>query len=321
MTHDPPDPQARSNRVDAGPVPGDDLPSRTTGSRAESGPGALHRSEFDVPRMDCAAEEQMVRMALDRPDVAQNVRRLEFDLQQRRLSVFHVSSSDAISAALDPLGLGARLTHSRPLDREERAAIDAVGSAEGEAGAEGENARQARVLTQLLVINGTMFLIEIVTGFLAQSTGLIADALDMFADAAVYGVSLYAVGRAAAIKLRAARLAGWLQLALALGVLAEVIRRAIFGSEPVSALMMGMGAVALAANVASLLLLARHRGGGAHMRASWIFSTNDVLANLGVIVAGALVLATGSALPDLVIGTVIALVVANGARRILALRG
>lgn len=134
-------------------------------------------------------------------------------------------------------------------------------------------------------------------------------------------MSLYAVGRAAAIKLRAARLAGWLQLALAIGALIEVIRRAVFGSEPVSALMMGMGAVALAANVASLLLLARHRGGGAHMRASWIFSTNDVLANLGVIVAGALVLVTGSALPDLVIGTLIALVVANGARRILALRG
>lgn len=266
----------------------------------------------------------MVRMALDRPDVAPHVRRLEFDLGQRRLTVVHASTSDAIAAALQPLGLGARLTRSRILGPEEQAAIaasaaDSAGAAAVDAGS--EDARQAQVLKQLLLINGAMFVIEIVTGFVAQSTGLIADALDMFADAAVYGVSLYAVGRAAAFKLRAARMAGWLQLALALGALAEVIRRAVFGSEPVSALMMGMGALALVANVASLLLLARHRDGGAHMRASWIFSTNDVLANLGVIVAGALVLATGSALPDLVIGTVIALVVANGARRILALRG
>jgi Co/Zn/Cd efflux system component len=274
--------------------------------------------------MDCAAEEQMVRMALDRPEVAPNVRRLEFDLVERRLSVVHAASSDAIAAALQPLGLGARLMQSRALRPEEIEAIAADAAAlDGSGGAEAasEDTRQARVLTQLLVINGAMFVIEIVTGFVAQSAGLVADALDMFADAAVYGVSLYAVGRAAAIKLRAARLAGWLQMALALGALAEVIRRAVFGSEPVSALMMGMGSLALVANVASLLLLARHRGGGAHMRASWIFSTNDVLANLGVIVAGALVLATGSALPDLVIGTVIALVVANGARRILALRG
>jgi len=272
--------------------------------------------------MDCAAEEQMVRIALEHPDIAPSVRKLEFDLRQRRLSVVHVASTDALTAALQPLGLGARLTRSEPLSAEEHAAIVAAGASEADGRSAGaEDARQSRVLTQLLIINGAMFVIEIVTGFLAQSTGLIADALDMFADAGVYGVSLYAVGRAAAIKLRAARLAGWLQLALAIGALIEVIRRAVFGSEPVSALMMGMGAVALAANVASLLLLARHRGGGAHMRASWIFSTNDVLANLGVIVAGALVLVTGSALPDLVIGTLIALVVANGARRILALRG
>jgi Co/Zn/Cd efflux system component len=69
-----------------------------------------------------------------------------------------------------------------------------------------------------------------------------------------------------------------------------------------------------------MVLLAKHRDGGAHMKASWIFSTNDVLANLGVIVAGALVAWTGSNVPDLVIGTLIGLLVLNGARRILSLR-
>ena len=163
-------------------------------------------------------------------------------------------------------------------------------------------------------------MIEVVLGLLAQSAGLLADSLDMFADAAVYSLALYAVGRAAHLKVKAAHIAGWLQLVLALGALFEVGRRFVFGSEPVSALMMGVGVVALVANVTCLVLISRHRDRGAHMTASYIFSANDVLANLGVIVAGALVAWTGSAVPDLVIGGIIGAVVLNGARRILALR-
>jgi len=131
---------------------------------------------------------------------------------------------------------------------------------------------------------------------------------------------LYAVGKAARLKLKAAHLAGWLQLALALGVLIEVLRRAILGSEPVSALMMGMGAIALLANIACLLLIFKSRNQGAHMKASWIFSANDVLANAGVIIAGTLVALTGSQIPDLIIGVIIGFIVLNGARRILLLR-
>jgi Co/Zn/Cd efflux system component len=141
----------------------------------------------------------------------------------------------------------------------------------------------------------------------------------MFADAAVYGLSLYAVGRCAALKTRAAHTAGWLQLGLALLALGEVVRRFVFGSEPVSGLMMGMGLVALIANAACLVLIAKKRHAGAHMRASYIFSSNDVIANAGVILAGALVAMTGSHYPDLIIGLVVALIVMNGARRILQL--
>ena len=81
-----------------------------------------------------------------------------------------------------------------------------------------------------------------------------------------------------------------------------------------------LAAVALVANVACVALLARHREGGVHLKASWIFSTNDALANLGVILAGALVLATGSALPDLLVGAGVGLLVLSGAVRILRLR-
>jgi cation diffusion facilitator family transporter len=178
---------------------------------------------------------------------------------------------------------------------------------------------EAKTLRWLLAINTVMFVVEIVAGWLAQSTGLIADSLDMFADAMVYGLALYAVGHAGR-QLGAARLSGWLQLLLALGALAEVLRRWLTGSAPEPLPMMGIALLALAANLACMAMLAKHREGGAHMRASWIFSTNDVLANLGVIVAGALVAWTGSNVPDLVIGMLIGLLVLNGARRILNLR-
>ncbi len=157
-------------------------------------------------------------------------------------------------------------------------------------------------------------------GLIAESAGLVADSLDMFADAAVYGLALYAVGRAAALKTRAAHVAGWLQLVLALGALSEVVRRVFFGSEPESVLMMSVGAVALIANAACLILIAKKRDRGAHMKASYIFSANDVIANLGVIAAGVLVTWTGSPYPDLVVGTIIAVIVLTGARRILKLR-
>lgn len=129
----------------------------------------------------------------------------------------------------------------------------------------------------------------------------------------MYGLSLFAVGRAAALKTRAAHTAGWLQLALALMALSEVVRRFIAGSEPVSGLMMGMGLVALIANVICLVLISKKRDAGAHMKASYIFSANDVIANAGVILAGFLVAMTGSNYPDLVIGTVVGLIVLNGA--------
>lgn len=179
---------------------------------------------------------------------------------------------------------------------------------------------EAGTLRWLLAINAVMFVVELVAGWLAQSTGLLADSLDMFADAGVYGLALYAVGRHAGHQLRAARLSGWLQLLLALGALTEVLRRALIGSEPEPLPMMGVALLALAANLTCVALLVRHREGGAHMRASWIFSTNDVLANLGVILAGLLVAWTGSNVPDLVIGTLIGLLVLNGARRILRLK-
>lgn len=182
---------------------------------------------------------------------------------------------------------------------------------------EARDAEQRKVLVWLLAINATMFAVEIVVGLLAQSTGVMADSLDMLADALVYATGLYAIGRSAAAKHRAAFWSGIFQVLLAASILFEVVRRAIYGSEPNSALMMAISVLALVANAYCLKLLSKHRDGEVHMRASWIFSRSDVIANAGVIVAGALVAVTNSRWPDLIVGTVIAAVVLHGGREIL----
>jgi cation transport ATPase len=267
---------------------------------------AIYRTIFEVPKMDCPAEEQMIRLALEDME---SVRKLGFDLEKHKFTVWHSGDADSIAKRVIELGLGARLLFTSKDDAgvpRERPT--------------GRDIDESRILWLLLTINAVMFIAEFVAGWIAESTGLIADSLDMFADAGVYGLSLYAVGRAARLKLRAAHLSGWFQLVLALGALIEVIRRFVFGSEPEPPLMIGVAVIALIANVTCLLLLARHREGEAHMKASWIFSTNDVIANLGVIVAGVLVGVTGSRLPDLVIGSIIGVIVLSGAMRILRMR-
>lgn len=176
---------------------------------------------------------------------------------------------------------------------------------------------ERRTLWWLLAINGAMFVLEFVTGWVAQSMGLIADSLDMLADAAVYTAALWAVGSTNRRKTHAALASGLIQVALALGVATEVARRAVAGSEPVSTLMIGISVIALAANTACVMLLRKHRHGEIHMRASWIFSTTDVQVNVGVILAGVLVMLTGSAWPDLVIGLAVCVIVLRGGVRIL----
>lgn len=162
-----------------------------------------------------------------------------------------------------------------------------------------------------------MFFTEITLGFLAESTGLIADSLDMLADAGVYGLSLFVVGKGIERQSRAASISGVLQIILGIGVIVEVTRRLLFGSEPESLLIIAVGTAALMANIYCLFLLSRHREAGVHMRASWIFSTNDVIANFGVIISGVLVLALDNRYPDLVIGAIISAVVIRGGLKIL----
>lgn len=177
---------------------------------------------------------------------------------------------------------------------------------------------QSKVLIILLLINAVMFVIEASVGWLAESTALIADSLDMLADAVVYGIGLYAVGKAATAKIKAATLSGWFQILMGLAIMLDVVRRYIGGSEPEPAYMLAIGTLALMANLLCLKLLSKHRDGEVHMRASWIFSKNDVIANLGILLAAVLVEVFTSNLPDLITGFIVALLVVRGGKMILA---
>lgn len=268
----------------------------------------MKQTVFDISKMDCPSEEKIVRMALDGMSGVQS---LTFDLQSRQLTATHTNDVGNLLQALKPLGFGAKLSHSRELTEAEEGLLIASNK--------DDSASESRVLWQLLSINGIMFVAEMAFGLYAQSAGLIADSLDMFADAAVYGLSLYAVGKAIQLKKRAARLSGYLQVLLAIGALSEVLRRFIFGSDPEEYFMMSVATLALAANTLCLFLLSKHRDREVHMKASWIFSTNDVIANMGVILAGFLVLVFKANWPDLVVGLIISAIVLRGGIRILSL--
>lgn len=275
------------------------------------GTGGSVVSRFRVERMDCGAEEQLVRMALDTLD---GVDRVTIDLAGREVVVRHSSDTAVVDAALQRLDLGTILLDDAPGDALDDPDLDAsVGEASPER-------RQRRALAIALVVNLAFFVGELSIGLISGSMGLVADALDMGADASVYALSLMAVGGVAARKLRLARLSGWLQLGLALVGLAEVVRRfAVDGSPPEPEIMIVVSSVALIANLVVLVLIHGVRTGEAHLQASWIFTANDLKANTLVILAGVAVWLTDSALPDLVAGGIIFLVVANGARRILRL--
>lgn len=248
--------------------------------------------------MDCGAEENLVRMAL--ADVS-SIQMLEFRLDQREVLISHETNAEEIEAALLPLDLDAvHVDDSTPLGR-------AV------------NPRRERVaLMAAFAINIVFFIAELTVGLISSSVGLVADALDMGADASVYALSLFAVGASSRRKNRLARSSGYLQFGLAVFGLFEVVRRFVVDTDlPDPRSMVVLSVLALIGNAVTLVLLHRVRSDETHMQASWIFTANDIKVNGLVILAAAGVALTNSAVPDLVVGATVFVVVANGARRIL----
>lgn len=252
--------------------------------------------------MDCPSEEQVIRMRLDG---LENIRSLEFDIPNRLLHVFHTDSNEQIFRRLEALNFDASILSTAPAG--ELTDVDNQG-------------RERKVLWIVLAINLSFFVIEVVAGAVSNSMGLIADGLDMMADGIVYGLALIAVGGAAARKKNIAQFAGYFQIILAVLGFMEIIRRFI-GVEktPDFQTMIVVAILALIADSFCLYLLQRNGSREAHMQASLIFTSNDVIIKLGVIVAGILVLLLNSGYPDLIIGAIVFAIVLRGAYRILQL--
>jgi cation diffusion facilitator family transporter len=165
---------------------------------------------------------------------------------------------------------------------------------------------QRRVLYAVLWVNVAMFLVESVAGIVAHSTALLADSVDMLGDAIVYGFSLYVIGRGVQWQARAAMLKGVIMAAFGVGVLVQVAVKIAHGLTPTVEVMSTVGVLALAANLVCLILLWRHRGDDINMRSAWVCSRNDVIGNVGVLVAAVAVGLTGSPWPDIIVGLLVA---------------
>lgn len=262
----------------------------------------MKKSTFHISKMDCPSEEQMIRMKLE---PYKEVKQLSFDIPNRKLEVYHTGEVDNIYQALSELKLNDRLENTED---------------EVELPLASDDSHQRKILWWVLGINFGFFVIEMTTGWISRSMGLVADSLDMLADSIVYGLSLFAVGAAISRKKKVAKISGYFQMGLALLGFSEVLRRFFSESEtPLFQWMIIISVLALIGNLVSLWLINKAKSDEAHMQASAIFTSNDIIVNGGVILAGILVYFLKSKWPDLVVGGVVFSFVMRGAFRILKL--
>ena len=262
----------------------------------------MKKTTFTIAKMDCPSEEQMIRMKLE---PFASIKSMQFNIPNRTLEIYHEGEINEAETALLSLNL----------DAEKKSTIKTEDSPTYD-----NQVLEKNILIAVLLINFGFFVIEIAAGFIAGSMGLVGDSLDMLADAIVYGLSLLAVGKALSYKKRVAKLSGWFQFSLAVLGFAEVIRRFLgYGDIPIFQIMIIVSAFALVGNIISLYLINKAKSREAHMQASAIFTSNDIIVNIGVMLAGVMVLYTNTRYPDLIIGAILFLVVARGAFRILKL--
>lgn len=263
----------------------------------------MYKTTFKISKMDCPSEEQMIRMKLS--DLT-TIHSIEFDISKRTLVAFHTDPYELILERLHTLHFGTTLMESV---LEEKVTVPAP-----------NNEQEKRLLWQILFINFFFFVLEISTGFISNSMGLVADSLDMLADSIVYGLALFAVGGTLLRKQNVAKAAGYFQLVLSILGFIEVIRRFIsVEAVPHFQTMIIISILALIGNALCLYLLHKSKSKEAHIQASMIFTSNDVIVNIGVILAGVVVFLTDSKYPDLVIGTIVFILVGQGAFKILKL--
>ena len=180
-----------------------------------------------------------------------------------------------------------------------------------------DDRQQRRTLLTVLGLNAGLAAALGIGGVSADSSALLANALDNASDAAVYLISFLAIGRAGTWKRGAARASGIMLLVFAVGVLVDAVRRVITGTEPIGPTMMGLALVAAVVNLICLQLIRRQHSGDVNMKAAETFSFNDFASNGGILVAGGLVLWLDQAWPDLVVGVLVAAIAIKGGVEIL----
>lgn len=174
-----------------------------------------------------------------------------------------------------------------------------------------------RRLIAVIVINAAMFLIEMTAGHLSGSQALKADALDFFADSVTYGASLVVIGMVLRTRALVAAAKGVSLLLLGAWVLGSTIWRVFYVGVPEAGVMGVIAVLALAANVASVMLLVRYKDGDANVRSVWLCSRNDAISNIAVMVAALGVWGTATGWPDLVVAAIMATLFLNSAVKIL----
>lgn len=163
-----------------------------------------------------------------------------------------------------------------------------------------------RRLIAVIVINAVMFVVEMTAGQLSRSQALQADALDFFADSLTYGASLAVIGMALRTRSLVALIKGASLAVMGLWVFGSTIYRVFVIGVPSAEIMGIIGFMALAANIASVLILAAHREGDANVRSVWLCSRNDAIGNVAVIIAAIGVWGSATAWPDLIVAAIMA---------------
>jgi Co/Zn/Cd efflux system component len=182
---------------------------------------------------------------------------------------------------------------------------------------DGLDPRYKRVLWTVIAINGAMFFTEMAAGHLAGSQALKADALDFLADTVTYGLSLAVIGATIRTRATAALFKGLSLSLMAVWVLGSTIYHTFILGLPSAELMGGIGVLALAANVSSVLLLRRYKDGDANVRSVWLCSRNDAIGNVVVMVAALGVWGTSTAWPDLAVAALMGGIFFNSSAQIL----
>ena len=174
-----------------------------------------------------------------------------------------------------------------------------------------------KVLFLVFFINLGMFAVEAVSGLVAHSNALLADSLDMLGDAFVYGVSIAVLTKHPSVRAKASLAKGIIMFVLGLFVVGENIYKIINPVIPIAETITVIGLLALLANAVSFMLLLKHKAKDLNVRSAWICSRNDIVANIGVIIAGLLVAKFNSMWPDVMVGFIIAFIVLQSSLQII----